>query len=208
LSAAVAGSLLPAAKTLQEIFMQLNRIWKMLSIALLSLALATPALAAEVYGRVVGYDKAEKKMTFIVDALNWSNPKRPEFTVLPPREITLAEDPGDMAPKAGGRMRIDYEKKEIIIYNASSKGIDTLPVEIVNITKDVEPDNALVAGKSFPVVDKEKSEITIYSKRQKSVATVKVPADYMSLPENTWDDGHNIKVNEDGSGFVNLSKAK
>lgn len=188
--------------------MNLKRLMKFMTVSLLCLGMAAPALAAEVYGRVVAYDKGEKKITFIQDALNWSNPNRPEFTVLPPKEATLAEDPGDMAPKAGGRLRIDYEAKEIIIYNAATKAIDTLPVEIVNIAKDVEPDNALVAGKNFPVVDKEKSEITIYSKRQKSVATVKVPADSMSLPENTWDDGHNVKLNEDGTGFVNLSKSK
>lgn len=188
----------------------LFRTGKYLALAALCCVLATPAFGAEVYGRVVGYDQASKKMTFIQDALNWSNPKRPEFTVLPPKEVTLAEEPaGKDAPKAGGRLRIDYEKKEIIIYNANTQKIDSFPVEIVNITKDVAPDNALLqengAPKKFPVIHKEKSEITIYSKRQMSIATVRVPADYMSLPDATWDDGHNIKVNEDGTGFVNIS---
>lgn len=184
----------------------MSRMLKVLCLGLFLLIMAAPAYAGEMYGRVVGYDKEGKQVTFIQDALNWSNPGRPEFTVLPPKEVTLTEDPGDKAPKAGGRLRIDYEAKEIIIYNADTKVIDTLPVEIVSITKDVEADNPLVAGKVFPMVDKEKSQITIYSKRQKSLATVGVPADYMKLPEATWDDGHNVKLNEDGSGFENLSK--
>ena len=187
----------------------MTKLWKALLAVGLCFVLATPALGADTYGRVVGYDKAEKKMTFIEDALGWSNPKRPEFTVLPAKEVVLAEDPGDMAPKAGGRLRIDYQAKEIIIYNEKSKAIDTFPVEIVSITDNVEADNALVAGKKFPQIDKAKAEITLYSKRQKNVATIKVPESYMELPDATWDDGHNIKVDMDGGkDFVNLSKAK
>ena len=175
----------------------------------LMLVICSPALGADTYGRVVAYDKDAKKMTFIEDALGWSNPKRPEFTVLPPKEVTLAEDPGDMAPKAGGRMRIDYQTKEIIIFNAKTGALDTFPVEVVGMTENVEADDPLVAGKSFPVIEKEKAEITLYSRRQKNVATIKVPADYMDLPDATWDDGHNIKVDaETGKGFENLSKKK
>jgi hypothetical protein len=185
-----------------------------LATALLVL-LAFPAQAADVYGRVVEYDKAEKKVTFIEDKLAWSNPQRPEFTVLPAKEAILPEDPADMAPKAGGRLRVDYEKKEIIIYNSSTKAIDTFGIEIVSKTDNVEADNPLVSDggkpKVFPVVDKAKSEITIYSRRQKNVCTIKVPESYMSLPDAVWDDGHNIKLAMDGdkvTGFTNLSKAK
>jgi len=185
-----------------------------LATALLVL-LAFPAQAADVYGRVVEYDKAEKKVTFIEDKLAWSNPQRPEFTVLPAKEAVLPEDPADMAPKAGGRLRVDYEKKEIIIYNSSTKAIDTFGIEIVSKTENVEADNPLVSDggkpKVFPVVDKAKSEITIYSRRQKNVCTIKVPESYMSLPDAVWDDGHNIKLAMDGdkvTGFTNLSKAK
>ena len=185
-----------------------------LATALLVL-LAFPAQAADVYGRVVAYDKAGKKVTFIEDKLAWSNPQRPEFTVLPAKEAVLPEDPADMAPKAGGRLRVDYEKKEIIIYNSSTKAIDTFGIEIVSKTENVEADNPLVSDggkpKVFPVVDKAKSEITIYSRRQKNVCTIKVPESYMSLPDAVWDDGHNIKLAMDGdkvTGFTNLSKAK
>ena len=157
------------------------------------MVLGSPVFAADTFGRVVEYDKAGKKMTFIEDALGWANPKRPEFTVLPAKTVVLAEDPGDMAPKAGGRLRVDYEKKEIIIYNAKTGTIDTLPIEIVAMTENVEADNSLVAGKSFPAIDKDKAEVTLYSKRQKNVATIKLPKDLMDLPESTWDDGHNIK---------------
>lgn len=183
--------------------------------ALLTMMFAFPAQAADVYGRVVAYDKAGKKITFIEDKLAWSNPKRPDFSVLPPKEVTLPEDPADMAPKAGGRLRVDYEAKEIIIYNPSTKSIDTFAIELVSRTDGVEPDNQLVSEngkpKVFPMVDKAKSEITIYSRRQKNVCTIKVPEKYMELEDSVWDDGHNIKVAMDGdkvTGFTNLSKTK
>ena len=193
----------------------MSKLVKLLLTAVLCLGLATPALAADTYGRVVAYDKAAKKVTFIEDSLGWSNPKRPEFTVLPAKEVMLAEDPGDMAPKAGGRLRIDLEKKEIIIYNGQTKTIDTFAVEIISGHDNIEPGNALLLAdgkeKVFPMVDKAKCEVTIYSKRQKNLSTIKVPQKYMDLPDSVWDDGHNVQLTiEDGKAtkFVNLSKAK
>ena len=195
--------------------MSFSQLVKGLCAAMLCVALAVPAFAADSFGRVVGYDKDKKTVTYIEDKLGWSNPKRPEFTVLPAKVVTLTADPGDMAPKAGGRLRVDYGAKEIIIYNPETKAIEAFPVEIVKIEENVEPGNALLKygdkPKAFPVVDKGASTVTIYSARQKSIATVKVPAKYMSLPNATWDDGHNIKVTVEGdkaTAFTNLSKAK
>ena len=194
--------------------MNMTKAWKVLIAVGLCMGLASPALAADTYGRVVAYDKVAKKVTFIEDALAWANPKRPEFTVLPPKLVTLAEDPGDMAPKAGGRLRIDYGEKLITIYNPSTEKIETFNVEVVGITPDVMPDSPLIQEngkmKKFPVVDKAKAEITIYSKRQNNLATVRVPADYMKLDDAVWDDGHNIKLlieGDAGKNFVNISKA-
>ena len=192
-----------------------TRVWKVLIAAMLCIGLASPAFAADTYGRVVAYDKDAKKVTFIEDALGWSNPKRPEFTVLPAKVVTLAADPGDMAPKAGGRLRIDYGEKLIIIYNPKTEKIEQFTVEVVSTTPDVMPDSPLINEngklKKFPIVDKAKAEITIYSRRQNNLATIKVPASYMELNDAVWDDGHNIKLVLDGSSgkdFVNLSKAK
>ncbi len=189
---------------------------RILLAAALCFALAAPAFAAESVGRVVAYDKDAKKVTFIEDKLAWSNPGRPDFSVLPAKEFVLPADPGDMAPKAGGRLRVDYEKKEIIIYNPQAKTIDTFAIEVVSKTDSVEPDNALVmeGGKKkvFPMVDKAKCEVTIYSPRQKNVSTIKVPAKYMELPAAVWDNGNDVKVTYDepgkATGFTNISKSK
>ena len=198
-----------------EVLMSVTKVWKWLIAAMLCIGLATPALAADTYGRVVAYDKASKKMTFIEDALGWSNPKRPEFTMLPAKVVTLAEDPGDMAPKAGGRLRVDYGEKVIIIYNPKTEKIETFTIEVVSTTADVAPDSPLLLEdgkmKKFPIVDKAKAEITIYSKRQNNLATIRVPAELMDLDNAVWDDGHNVKVTIDGGtgkDFVNISKAK
>lgn len=191
--------------------MKFSQIRTFFVLFFLCIGLSVPAVAADTYGRVIGYDAADKKITFIEDSLGWTNPKRPEFTVLPPKVVTLAEDPGDMAPKAGGRLRIDLEKKEITIFNATTQLIETFAVEIISNETGVEPDSAQLSGKTFPVIDKAKAEITIYSKRQKSLSTVKVPEKYMALDDATWGDGHNIQVSIGADGkatsFVNLSKA-
>ena len=195
--------------------MTFSQFGKALLAAAFCMSLAVSAQAADSYGRVVGYDKEKKSVTYIEDKLAWSNPKRPEFTVLPAKVVTLTQDPGDMAPKAGGRLRVDYGTKEIIIYNPETKAIEAFPVEIVKIEEGVEAGSPLLKDgdkpKSFPVVDKPNSTVTIYSARQKSIATVKVPEKYMTLPQATWDDGHNIKLSVDGdkaSAYTNLSKAK
>ena len=190
------------------------KMLKVFGVALLVLVLAAPALAAEIYGRVVAYDKDSKKITLIEDKLGWTNPARPEFTVLPAKEFILQEDPGLMAPKVGGRLRIDLEKKEIIIYNPATKNIETFAVEIMDRKDTISPDDDMVKGKTFPVVNKEKSEITIYSPRQKNVSTIKVPAKYMNLnlPAHVWDNANDVKItyNEPGkaTGFVNITKSK
>jgi hypothetical protein len=188
-----------------------KNLCKVLLAAVMFTLCAAPAFAGDVYGRVVGYDKATMKVTFIEDKLGWSNPKRPEFTVLPAKVAVLPADPGDMTPKAGGRMRVDYEKKEIIIYNPQSMKLETLPFEIVSRTDNVAKDDALVAGKKFPMVDKAKAEVTLYSRRQMNVCTIKLDPKLMTLPEATWDDGNNIKLGMEGdkvTSFTNLSKSK
>lgn len=191
--------------------MKFSQIRTFFILAFLCIGLSVPAVAADTFGRVIGYDAADKKVTFIEDSLGWSNPKRPDFTVLPPKVVTLAEDPGDMAPRAGGRLRVDLEKKELTIFNASTQQIETFAMEIISNEAGVEPDSALLSGKTFPIVDKAKAEITVYSKRQKTLSVLKVPAQYMALDDATWTDGHNIQVNIGADGkatsFVNLSKA-
>jgi hypothetical protein len=182
--------------------------------ALLILVLAVPAFAAESYGRAVAYDKDNKKITIIEDKLGWTNPARPEFTVLPAKEFILPEDPGPMSPKVGGRLRIDLEIKEIIIYNPVAKTIDAFAVEIVDRKDNIAPDDDMVKGKTFPVAKKETSEVTIYSPRQKNVSTIKVPAKYMemNLPPHVWDNADDVKItyNDPGkaTGFVNITKSK
>ncbi len=190
------------------------KVVKTFCAALLVLAMAAPAFAADSYGRAVAYDKDSKKITVIEDKLGWSNPARPEFTVLPAKEFVLPADPGAMTPKVGGRLRIDLEKKEIIIYNPATKTIDNFAVEIVDRKDGITPDDPAVKGKTFPVVNKEKSEVTIYSPRQKNVCTIKVPAKYMemNLPTHVWDNANDVKITytEPGkaTGFTNITKSK
>ncbi len=52
----------------------------------------------------------------------------------------------------------------------------------------------MVAGKKFPQVDKAKKAITIYSGRQKLLTTFSVPDEYLSLPDNTWEAGDEVRI--------------
>ena len=125
------------------------KILKSFCAALFILVLAAPAFAAESYGRAVAYDKDSKKITIIEDKLGGTNPARPEFSVLPAKEFILPEDPGPMAPKVGGRLRLDLEKKEIIIYNPATKNIETFAIEIVDRKENTFKSFLSESGKFF-----------------------------------------------------------
>jgi hypothetical protein len=167
-------------------------------------------------GRVIAFDKDKQTVTVIEDK-NMDS-QNPDYAILPPHTYTMPTDPAERGadPKIGLRMKLDVDKKYIKIFNPNIQALEDLPIEIVDVHKDIAKDHPLVfdkaenKAKKFPVVDKEKKVITIYSGRQKMLATFTVPAEYFDFPEYTWDAGDEVRIywKEKGKAirFMNISK--
>lgn len=160
-------------------------------------------------GRTVAFDKKAWTVTIVQDVKHDQlNPDYSGGLVV----FKLPADPAEMGPEPvpGGRLKLDVDKKEIVIYNAEAKKIETLPIDIIDVQKNLGRDHPLVKGKSFPIIDKEKGTITEYSARQKLLATFKVPAGYENMPPITWEAGNEVRIYFKQPGvslrFMNISK--
>jgi hypothetical protein len=164
-----------------------------------------------IQGRVIALDKTKGTVTIIKDAK--ADKDKPEYA-LPPVTFTLPATPGDMdpEPKAGKRIKLDVKAKQIIIFDTASQNFKTLDYTLVDQKEGVDKEDPLVAGKKFPVVDQEKKAITVYSPRQKILTAFSLPAEYLALPPDTWDNGDEVTITyqEEGKAkkITNLSKPK
>lgn len=167
-------------------------------------------------GRVIAFDKDKKEVTMIVDTS--LDAAKPAYDKLPPHVFKLPEDEGEIGPlpKAGQRMKLDTEKKVIVIYDTNSKKLETLPINITDLQQPIEKDHPLVFDKAekkakpMPVIDKEKKTVTIYSGRQKMLCTFAIPENYANYPLSTWDAGDEVRIYykspEQALRFMNVSK--
>ncbi len=167
-------------------------------------------------GRVIAFDKDKKEVTLIHDSA--MDPQKPVYDVLPPSVFQLPTDPKETGPepKAGQRMKLDTEKKVIVIFDNTTKKFATVPITIVDLQQPIDKDHPLVydkaekKAKKFPAIDKEKKTITVYSGRQKMLCTFSVPDNYFAYPESTWDAGDEVRIYYKTAGqairFMNVSK--
>lgn len=161
-------------------------------------------------GRVVAFDKDKRLVTIIrdkkIDTLN------PDYSYLPPLTYSLPADPGETGPlpKAGGRMKLDAEKNQIVIYDAKTQNFKTIDFKPIEKKTGVERQDPLIQGKKFPVVDQQKKTVTIYSSRQKLLETFGLPEEYFAMPESTWDAGDEVRFyyKEEGKSlrFMNITQ--
>jgi len=174
------------------------------------LALHPKEFGQVVQGRVVGYDKAKGLVTVVLDSKQ--DAKNPDYNTLPPVVFKVPDDPDHMGPEpsVGKRMKLDLEKKLIIIFDDATQSFINIPIEVVDKKTGVKKDNPLVAGKKFPIIDKEKKTVTVYSGRQQLLATFKVPEEHINRPAETWLAGDEVRIyyREPGKAhkFMNISK--
>jgi hypothetical protein len=167
-------------------------------------------------GRVIAFDKDKKEVTLIHDSA--MDPQKPVYDVLPPSVFKLPTDPAETGPepKAGQRMKLDTDKKIIVIFDTKTQKLVDVPITIVDLQQPIDKEHPLVydkaekKAKKFPVVDKEKKTITVYSGRQKMLCTFSVPEQYFSYPDSTWDAGDEVRLYYKTAGqslrFMNVSK--
>lgn len=144
-------------------------------------------------GRAVAFDEKAGTVALVLDANHDQlNPDYSGGIVV----FKIPVDPKEMgpAPKPGGRLKLDIDKNQIIIYNYATKATQAVPVQFLDVKKDVRYDDPLVSGKKFPVVDKATGTITEYSARQRVLCTFKVPQDLMSLSPATWEAGDEVRI--------------
>ena len=181
----------------------------LLAILPVILALGCGDMGKVEQGRVIGFDNAKATVTFIHDVK--ADPGNPDYSGAP-LTFALPTDPMDRGedPKAGMRMKLDAKAKEIVIYDPASQSFKKISYTLIDQKEKVAKDDPLVAGKKFPMVDRTKKAITIYSGRQKLLSTFSVPDEYLSLPDNTWEAGDEVRIyyKEPGKAlrFQNITK--
>ncbi|SPD76418.1 conserved hypothetical protein [uncultured Desulfobacterium sp.] len=150
-------------------------------------------------GRVIAYDKANKTMTIILDKS--LDRKKPDYSLLPAVEYKLPDDPNEMGPepKPGRLMKLDLDKKELLVYNAEQKDLMTIAFTLVE-QKNVPASDPLVFDKSankpksFPIIDNQKKTITTYLGKLKTLVTFTVPEQYAAMPSDTWTFGDEVRI--------------
>jgi len=149
-------------------------------------------------GRVINFDSTKGMVTLIRDVK--ADTQKPEYTHLPPITYAIPADPSEMGPdpKAGLRMKLDTQKKEITIFNPAAQNFKTITYTLVEQKEKVDKEDPALFDdgkpKRFPLVNREKKTITIYSKRQHLLTTFTVPDEYLSLPDNTWEAGDEVRI--------------
>lgn len=160
-------------------------------------------------GRVVAFDKEKATVTIIEDIKH--DPADPDYSGAP-KTFSLPTDPAERGedPKAGLRMKLDTDTREITIFDEASQGMKTITYTLIDQKEKVARTSPLVVDKQFPIVDRDKKAITVYSSRQKLLVTFSVPAEYFALPDNTWTAGDEVRIyyKEPGKAarFMNITR--
>jgi hypothetical protein len=184
--------------------------WLMLlAILPVTLALGCGEQGKVEQGRVIGFDKAKETVTFIRDVK--ADTANPDYSGAPITfQLPKEEKDRGADPKVGMRMKLDTKAKEIIIYDPAAKAMKKISYTLIDQKEGVAKNNPLVEGKKFPEVDRSKKAITVYSGRQKILTTFSVPDEYLSLPDNTWEAGDEVRVyfKEPGKAlrFMNITR--
>lgn len=174
------------------------------------LAFSPKEFGKVVQGRAVAYDKQNMVVTIIADKNN--NPKKPDYSLLPPIQFKLPEKDymRGPTPDVGKRLKIDPDKGIIRIYDDATQSILDIPIKVVERKTGIRKDDPLVKDKKFPIINKEKNTVTIYSARLRELLTFEVPAEHINRPSETWLAGDEVRIyyKEPGKAhkFMNVTK--
>jgi hypothetical protein len=196
---------------MKEDIMLKNIVWlKLLVALLLGFLFGCMEFGKVDQGRAVGFDKEKRILTMIRDKKNDSN--NPDYSYLPPLTYTLPTDPMETGPepKAGGLMKLDVDKHQIIIFDPKAQSFKTIDFKLIEKKEGVGLQDPAIKGKTLPMIEKDNKTITIYSGRQKILLTISVPEEYLALQPSTWDAGDEVRIyyKEEGKAlrFMNISK--
>lgn len=169
-----------------------NLVLKLIALSAFCLSLAACDFGQVEQGRCVAYNPANKTFVLVLDVKH--DVVNPSYTggVV---EYTMPADPAEIGPEPvpGGRVMIDHEKSQVILYVDGK--LENVPVEFTNVEKGIKPNNPKVSGGAkFPIINKEEGTVTEYSRRMQEIVTFKVPAEYLDLPAVTWEAGDECRI--------------
>ncbi|MDW8136326.1 MAG: DUF4881 domain-containing protein [Thermodesulfobacterium sp.] len=174
------------------------------------IALSPKEFGQVVQGRTIDYDEKNMIVTVVLDARQ--DAKNPDYSILPPVKFKLPEKDymRGPIPKAGKRIKLDLDKKEVVIFDDATQNFLHIPIEIVEKKTGIRKDDPLVKDKKFPIIDKEKSTVTTYSARLQTYIIFRVPQEHIDRPPITWEAGDEVRIyyREPGKAhkFMNVSK--
>jgi hypothetical protein len=166
-------------------------------------------------GRVIAYDKNEKTIIMLRDKS--ADPKKTDYTSLPPVSYKLPVNPDEMgpAPATGKLMKVDLDKKVAIIFIQDQNIIKTVDYTMIE-QKKVDSKDPLIIDpetkkmKKFPIIDQQNKTIETYLEKKKTLLKFSVPDEYFTLPPETWAQGDEVRIyyKEPGKAlrFMNITK--
>lgn len=162
-------------------------------VAAISFGLAGCDFGTVEQGRTVAFDKKAGVVTLVRDVSHDQLNSDYSGGIV---AFKIPTDPAEMGPdpRPGGRLKVDIDKKQVVIYNTAAAAIQIVPVDFTDVKKGIRYDDPLVSGKKFPVIDKASGTITEYSVRQRILCTFKAPGELMSLPPETWEAGDEVRI--------------
>ena len=163
-----------------------NRI---LLTAALALAMAGCTRFGQVnQGRVVAFDGERGLVTLVSDS-NYMDPGNPRFDVLPAVTIRVPADRKEMgpAPEAGKLLRLDLAGGRMVVFDAAAGGFKNIPFQVAG-RRDNARREELAA---LPAVDRAAGTVRLAVKN--AMVTLAVPGEYLSLPEDTWKAGDEVR---------------
>ncbi|MDR1660062.1 MAG: DUF4881 domain-containing protein [Desulfovibrio sp.] len=187
-----------------------NRILMTALLAALSFALSACDYDGGVeQGRAVAFEPG-KNVTLVLDTSKVRN--KPLYNGKT-ATYKLPVDSMDMGPEpaCGGLLAVNPEKKVVSVYDAAGKAVRELPVDFTDVQKDIGARHPLVAGKSFPMINKEKQTVTVYAPTLRSLVTFN-PGAAIAMPADTWKFGDEIRVSfrsterTQTTRFMNITK--
>ncbi len=184
-------------------------VLKLIALFAFCLSLAACDFGQVEQGRCVAYNPDSKTFVLVLDVKHdVVNPSYTGGVVT----YTMPADPAEIGPEPvpGGRVMIDHEKSEVILYKDGK--LENVPVQFTDVQKGIKASNPKVKGVKYPIVNKEEGTVTEYSRRMQEIVTFKVPAEYLDLPATTWEAGDECRIyykenaKHQALRFMNVSK--
>lgn len=161
----------------------------MLLTAALALAMAGCTHFGQVnQGRVIAFDREKGLVTLVSDS-NYKEPGNPRFDVLPAVTIRVPENPKEMgpAPEAGKLLHLDLANGRMTVFDPAAGGFKNIPFRLLDRRDNASRDQLA----ALPAVDRAAGTVRLAMKN--AIVTLAVPGEYLSLSEDTWKAGDEVR---------------